>query len=681
MRPPQTIMFFLALQPAYLFAQSEEDEPKTHMEEIQVTASRHAQTTGDVSASVSLVNDELLKEPGNLTVIDALRGQPGIFVQQTTPGQGVPIIRGLKGSEILHLVDGVRINNAFFRNAPNQYVALIDPRMLGRIEVLRGAGSSFYGSDAMGGVVNMLTRKPSGADDLSGEFSLNYFSADGSLVSHTQFDATSQHADILFDADYVSSGNRTTGSNRHLPTAYTSRAASVKLIGRSDFKWMLNLQYLIQPSTPRVDDLVAGFGQTEPDSQQFLFKPNDRTFAHLKIGSEHKTAFWDNWEGHLSTQLMHDNRLSQGFGSDTIKTEQNRSWSHNASFQASKESNTNFWQYGFDYYFDKVNSARQKTSATSGIATTTNSRFPDGASMEVIGLWASAERSLINNASTTLSLRYSSINTHLPAADRGVAVAVDTNDLSGSIGLHYPINQQWSFNSNLGRGFRAPNIFDLGTLGERPGNRFNIGNPNLKPEYLWSWDAGLRYRGASWRGEWVFFYNDYQDKIISVSTGDLTDDGRRIVRSENASSVKIYGLESQFSYDSGHSLNANLVLNWSFGTTKTNSITEPSDRIPPLNIMAKLNWEFDSGNVLSLEQRASSRQSRLSSRDLTDPRIDPNGTAGWTTTEVRLSSPLHASATQWHIGVSNVFNKAYREHGSGGDAAGIGILLGVSRTF
>lgn len=81
-------------------------------------------------------------------------------MQQTTPGQGVVILRGLKGSEVLHVVDGFRLNNAIFRNAPNQYVALVDSQSLARIEAVRGPMSALYGSDAMGGVLQMLTWEP-----------------------------------------------------------------------------------------------------------------------------------------------------------------------------------------------------------------------------------------------------------------------------------------------------------------------------------------------------------------------------------------------------------------------------------------------------------------------------------------------------------------------------------------
>ncbi len=92
-------------------------------------------------------------------IAELLRAEPGTFFQQTTPGQGTPIIRGLKGSQVLHMVDGIRLNNALFRNAPNQYLGLVDSFATQRMEVVRGAQGSLYGADAMGGVLNILTQK------------------------------------------------------------------------------------------------------------------------------------------------------------------------------------------------------------------------------------------------------------------------------------------------------------------------------------------------------------------------------------------------------------------------------------------------------------------------------------------------------------------------------------------
>ncbi|HVF35546.1 MAG TPA: TonB-dependent receptor plug domain-containing protein, partial [Candidatus Saccharimonadia bacterium] len=134
--------------------------PVETLEEVQVTATRRAESTSDVPAATTIVNAERIREAAAQTAMDLLHGETGTFVQQTTPGQAVIIVRGLKGSEVLHLVDGFRLNNAFFRNAPNQYIALVDGQMLDRIEVVRGPASALYGGDAMGGVVQMFSPEP-----------------------------------------------------------------------------------------------------------------------------------------------------------------------------------------------------------------------------------------------------------------------------------------------------------------------------------------------------------------------------------------------------------------------------------------------------------------------------------------------------------------------------------------
>ena len=150
-----------ALIPLPLLAQYSEP---VIIEEIQVTATRRPAEIRDVSAALSIISSDEIR--GVKLTTDALAAQTGVFLQQTTPGQGAAIIRGLKGSEILHMVDGMRLNNAIFRNAPTQYMALVAPGSVDRIEILRGAPASLYGSDAVGGVVQMLSRMPKfeGAD-------------------------------------------------------------------------------------------------------------------------------------------------------------------------------------------------------------------------------------------------------------------------------------------------------------------------------------------------------------------------------------------------------------------------------------------------------------------------------------------------------------------------------------
>lgn len=90
--------------------------------EIVVSSARRAVPVAEVPVAISLIERDDIVEESVLT--DALANLSGVYLQQTTPGQGAAIVRGLKGSAILHLVDGMRLNNAMFRTAPTPWFAL-----------------------------------------------------------------------------------------------------------------------------------------------------------------------------------------------------------------------------------------------------------------------------------------------------------------------------------------------------------------------------------------------------------------------------------------------------------------------------------------------------------------------------------------------------------------------------
>lgn len=123
-----------------------------------------------VPRATSTVSAEDILQQASRTTPQALDQEPGVFVQQTNLGGGAAIVRGLTGEQVLLLMDGIRLNNATTRSGPTQYLTLVDPYMLDRIEVLRGPGSVMYGSDALGGVINLIPRR---REDLTCCFDLN----------------------------------------------------------------------------------------------------------------------------------------------------------------------------------------------------------------------------------------------------------------------------------------------------------------------------------------------------------------------------------------------------------------------------------------------------------------------------------------------------------------------------
>jgi len=279
-------------------------------EHVQVTATRSNKRDIDIAAAVTAIDENRILEQAPDVIAEMLRGEPGTFFQQTTPGQGIPIIRGLKGSQILHMVDGMRLNNAFFRNAPNQYLGLVDSFAAQRMEVVRGSQGSLYGADAMGGVLNILTQE-------------SYDSVDDGWVVSARTQGGKQGWGFAGGASYQDHSSRTSGNGEKLvPSGYKSKAADLKFVfdtsDRSSL--MLSAQVMEQPSTPRYDELVPGFGQDEPSSEQVLFEPNRRSFIHARFRLDGESAWFDQFEAHLARQVITDDRLTQEYRSSSLKT-------------------------------------------------------------------------------------------------------------------------------------------------------------------------------------------------------------------------------------------------------------------------------------------------------------------------------------------------------------------------
>ena len=265
-----------------------EDDPSNPvpLDLIQVTATRAPVSAFDVSTAVTIVDSEEIAERTPQTIADYLRGQPGTFVQSTTPGQAIPIVRGLKGSEVLHIVDGFRLNTAIFRNSPNQYFALVDAQDVEQIEVVRGTvvDAVWIGRDG---------RRGAGAD--AGERAPKSKTGTAADIS-----APSLRAEIyprleprrrgrtrrLFDrrrVTYQDVGERRIGGGPRQPhTDFRAWAGQTKVLWSptSNNELTFNVQYLKQPKTPRYDELVTSFHQDSPNSDEFYFEL--RTIASLR---------------------------------------------------------------------------------------------------------------------------------------------------------------------------------------------------------------------------------------------------------------------------------------------------------------------------------------------------------------------------------------------------------------
>jgi outer membrane receptor protein involved in Fe transport len=389
------------------------------------------------------------------------------------------------------------------------------------------------------------------------------------------------------------------------------------------------------------------------------------------------TAIYDEADYHLAWQKIKDYRIKSPIDSASITKEQNQSTLFSFQNSFNKQLNSTFdVVYGMDYYKDIINSAKQKISE--GVSSEKDSRFPDNSSMRHFGIFADFTQSK-GKHDLTFGFRYSDyridLNSPSIAHDK-----LNLNDLTWHLGWLYHIDDDNRLFSNLGRGFRPPNIFDLGQVGERPGNRFNVINTNLKPESVHTLDVGWKHFSNDWSVDFALFYSKYKDKIASVETGDLTESGQIIVQSQNINAVKLYGLESSFDYTFANDSQFKAVLNYTWGEETSNNFTEPADRIPPLNgfisYLKPLNnkWSINPKIVFA------DAQNRLSARDIRDPRIHPFGTGGFTTYNLYINWNI-SGTSKIRFGFENLFDKKYREHGSGLEAAGRNFHASFNHLF
>lgn len=666
---------------------ADDDAEAQRLDQIQVTATRREETVLEVPVGITLVDYEQIETQVPQTAVDLLHGEPGTYVQQTTPGQGVVIIRGLKGSEVLHLVDGFRLNNAFFRNAPNQYIALVDPLNLGRIEAVRGPMSTLYGSDAMGGVLQFLTPEPrfTGSEwQTEGLIRARYSSADESTHGRVAFQAGREGFGIAGGISYQDIGTLRVGGGEELPyTGYTQRGRDLKLLIVPDngHELMLSGQFSEQPETPRHDALVPGFGQDQAENAEFLFKPQQRIMGQLRYRYTESTAISDSLEIHLGQQKIIDDRTARDTGSLNRDIEENSSTLRGFTGQFAKAiGDSHYLTYGWEYYEDEVDSFRERLNIETGELSARPSRYPDGSTMDSLALFVTDDWYLTERLDVNGGVRYSRFDIDLPPTINGIGVSLEPDDLSGHIGFAYRLTDALRLVGNAGRGFRAPNIFDLGTFGERPSNRFNIPNPDLEPETVTTFDIGFKYVNTRWQWEAMAFHSDYKDKITSVLTGGQTDTGRDIVQSRNATKLTLWGVESGLRYRPNDAWQLYATATYTRGDEEFEGDEYPADRIPPLFGKLGARWFFAEGWETETFMLYATKQDRLSPRDVEDARINPDGTAGWATINGRLGWRA-TDGLLLQLNLENLADKRYREHGSGLDQPGRNVSLSVDWRF
>ena len=265
--------FFLST--SNVFAQS--DSTKTLLPEVVIYANKFPKPFKNIVQKVDFISDKnTINQQANTA--DILTQSGHVFVQKSQSGGGSPVIRGFEASRVLLMVDGVRLNNAIFRAGHLQNIITVDNMILDRVEVIYGPSSTLYGSGALGGVVQLFTKKPLLASNQNWEINSNllqrYASGQNENRTHFDFNIANNKWAYLTSFTYGSFGDMRQGANR---------SSAFPDFGKRSF-------FVVRESGADVikinDDAnvqkLSGYNQYD-FLQKVLYKPNENSEHLLNI--------------------------------------------------------------------------------------------------------------------------------------------------------------------------------------------------------------------------------------------------------------------------------------------------------------------------------------------------------------------------------------------------------------
>ncbi len=650
---------------------SQEDTVAKTMDKVVMTAQRSKQKELLVPYAVKSIDQKYFSQMQPRTTPEALAGMNGVFVQKTNHGGGSPFVRGLTGNQLLFLVDGIRLNNATFRYGPNQYLNTIDAYTINKIEVAKGTGSVQYGTDALGGVINVITNEPllTNKKIFTGRGIVKYMT--GNMEKTIRGDAgysTKKFAIIggITARDFGDVvGGDTTG--RQSPSGYKEWSFDVKA------KWLLTTrtelivanQFLQQSNVPVYHKLqLENFAVNEMHRQQ-------RRLSYARLRFTGDKNLLKETEITASWQQTVEGRNSRKHGSNFLRKETDQVSSFGFTIDNLSQIK-NYWtaNSGIEFYNDDVKSIGEDINIQNGMKQNKRGLYPNNSGYGNYSIYSLHHFSL-KKWIVDAGLRYNFFSIKIFDTTLG-KVNIHPSAFVANAAIMYKVFTDHHFYVSYSSGFRAPNVDDMGTLGIVD-FRYEVPTGSLKPERSQNIEAGYKFKTKKWKGSVAAYYMHIDDLIARVKMDGEIINGYQVYKKENVEQAFIRGVEAELNWKPVNNFNFTAGVASTYGQNTTKN--EPLRRIPPLNgrLLGRLhniNWS------IATEFLFAANQSRLAQGDKDDNRIPKGGTPGWKV--VNVYSGYQFSKCQINLGLQNIFDDDYRTHGSGINGVGRSAWFSVT---
>lgn len=699
------------------------------LEEFTVSAHKWEKKVDELPLRVqSIHRDGLSYQPG--TTADLLGNTGEVFIQKSQQGGGSPMFRGFAANSILLVYDGMRVNNAIFRSGNLQNIILFDAKAMESTDVVFGPGSTIYGSDALGGVIDYRSISPNFSNDsvllISGVASIGFASASKEGNGHIHFGLGSQKFSSFTSFSFSQFGNLRMGENGpddYLRPYYAERVNGVDTLipntnerdqVESGYKQLnfiqkfainlnkdskLGIHFTLAQTgdVPRYDRLI----QESEDGLRYVewyYGPNSWFNAGLSFENNKANSVFNQWKMRIDYQNYTESRHDRKF--DDLER-RNRSESidglnFNVDFNKYFSKQIQLF-YGAEVWYNLVGSEANKENVENGEKVPTSTRYPDGSNYFNSGIYAMLNWNLTEKWILSGGLRYNFVTMNgsfdtsyfpFPESD----FKQNNQALTPSIGTVFKASTKLRLQANIGQGFRAPNIDDVAKVFDSSPGNVVVPNVTLKPETVWSFDLGFTWLPSDFiQFEASGFYSlidnvmvraDYeiygQDSIIY--DGELSN----VEAIQNLGNGWVYGLESALKIAMGSHFNfvGNVVY-----TQGEDGEQEPLRHVTPLMVSAHfiyLNRSFRidlngryNGEISYADLAPSEKdKAHLYAKDDNGNPYSPS----WYELNLQGSWFIN-SVVRLDLALENLLNARYRSYSSGIAAAGINFKASLIAHF
>lgn len=561
---------------------------------IVVTASGFAQSLRDAPASISVVTrSDLEKKPFN-NLMDAVRDIEGISVVGSASEQDIAV-RGLPGEYTLILVDGKRQNTRDSRpNGSGGFEAGFIPPLeaIERIEVIRGPMSSLYGSDAMGGVINIITRK-----------STNQWY--GSIGLDTTIQENSDSGNIYNANAFISApliekrlGLQLYGSGQYRPED--------KILNGNNRNENKSITAKLTFTPTETQTFILEAGRAVQERRSTPGKSIDAYTIRGTLKQPNSKTDLNNERNHWS--LTHSGQWDLGFSELSVSQEQTKRTT--ASYKPDSSGN---WTGGY---------TERKPEITN---TVFDAKFTLPLTANTITLGGQYQHSTLKDTSSTG--KSTSVNSKISSYQQSLFIEDEialTDDLALTAGVRlddhehyghywnprgylvYSLTDNITLRGGIAKAFRSPTLrqtspsYGMSTQG---GAAIMYGDPDLKPETSVTQEIGIAYDHESGFNAGVTLFNtDFKNKITNYSTGGKDPiTGLNLFVYDNVGKANIKGVE--FSSSMPLAETVKLSANYTYLHSKRKSDDEsfstgqslkgePLAQTPKHSVNSKLDWQI-----------------------------------------------------------------------------------------